>query len=206
MTTAKNALKRLIKGNQHFAAGRFDPDNISPNKRAHLADGQAPFAIVVGCSDSRVPAELIFNQGLGDLFVVRVAGNIVDETVAGSVEFAASKFGCRLVVVLGHSSCGAIEATLNEMAQPSQNLSANIRVIVEAVTGALRSLKTEGPDIERNELLCKAVRTNVMHWVGQLRNKSSVLAPLVDDGTLTIVGAQYDLETGQVEFFHEYKQ
>src|ERR1700729_2733513 len=122
MISARNALDRLQQGNQRFTSDLTSPEGyLHQRKRAELTDSQEPFAIILGCSDSRVPAEIVFDQGLGDLFVIRVAGNIVAPSQVGSVEFAAARFGTRLVVVLGHSQCGAITATIDELLQPGGN-------------------------------------------------------------------------------------
>ena len=140
MPNAQQALQRLREGNHRFSSNlpTLEP-LISPAKRAELVAGQEPFAIILGCSDSRVPAELVFDQGLGDLFVIRVAGNIVAPSQIGSVEFAVSLFGTRLVVVLGHSQCGAILATLDDMTRSEDSHSRNMRSIVDRVKPAVES-------------------------------------------------------------------
>jgi carbonic anhydrase len=174
---------------------------VSHSRRAELAKQQQPFAIVLGCSDSRVPAEIVFDQGLGDLFVIRVAGNIVAPSQVGSVEFAASRFGTRLVVVLGHSQCGAILATLEELQQPAVHQSRNLRSIVDrvrpAVEGLLKTDLRHHPDV----LVRRAVRANVSVSANQLRYGSEVLEQLIRDDGLLVVGAEYSLETGVVEVF-----
>jgi carbonic anhydrase len=166
-----------------------------------LAKEKQPFAIVLGCSDSRAPAEIVFDQGLGDLFVIRVAGNIVAPSQVGSVEFAAARFGVRLVVVLGHSQCGAILATLEELRQPSANRSRNLRSIVDrvrpSVEGLLRTEMRDDPDA----LVRHAVRANVGVSVSHLRHGSEILEQLIEDHGLLVVGAEYSLDTGVVEFF-----
>ena len=141
MISAADALERLIDGNRRFVAGLRSHDTLSgPARRNELTGGQEPFAIILGCSDSRVPAEIVFDQGLGDLFVVRVAGNIVAASQVGSVEFAAAKFGTRLVVVLGHSQCGAVLSTLEQLQQPVANQSRNLRSIVDRVRPSVEAL------------------------------------------------------------------
>src|SRR5260221_3196407 len=136
-TAARAALDRLREGNRRFASDMRSAESLSSlTRRAELVSGQQPFAIVLGCSDSRVPAEIVFDQGLGDLFVIRVAGNIVAPSQIGSVEFAADRFGTRLVVVLGHSMCGAIQATLDELGRPSTDQSPNLRAIVDRIRPA----------------------------------------------------------------------
>jgi carbonic anhydrase len=162
---------------------------------------QSPFAIILGCSDSRVPAEIVFDQGLGDLFVIRVAGNIVAPSQIGSVEFAASQFGTRLVVVLGHSNCGAILATLAELQQPMENQSRNLRSIVDRVRPSVEGLLNT--DLKHNlDLLVQyAIRANVGVSVSHLRHGSEILEKLTENHGLVIIGAEYSLDTGKVEFF-----
>jgi len=195
------ALERLREGNRRFASSLSASDETPRHvRRAELVQGQEPFAIVLGCSDSRVPAEIVFDQGLGDLFVIRVAGNIVAPSQIGSVEFAAARFGTRLVVVLGHSSCGAVVATLEELQGTPQSQSRNLRSIVNrvrpAVESVLESFKAGGSE----NLLDLAVRANIRAAANQLRHGSALLEQLVDDEGLLIVGAEYSLETGIVDF------
>ena len=202
MITALEALTRLREGNRRFVAG--EPSRtilVSHAHRAELAQGQAPFAIVLGCSDSRVPAEMIFDQGLGDLFVIRVAGNIVSPSQIGSVEFAAERFGTRLVVVLGHSQCGAVLATLEELQRPTASQSRNLRSIVDRVRPAVEGLL--GTELRRDPdtLVRHAVRANVGVAVSHLRHGSAILEHLTEHEGLVVVGAVYSLDTGQVEFF-----
>jgi carbonic anhydrase len=166
-----------------------------------LAKEQQPFAIILGCSDSRVPAEIVFDQGLGDLFVIRVAGNIVAPSQVGSVEFAAARFGTRLVVVLGHSRCGAILATLEELQQPAANQSRNLRSIVDRIRPSVEGLLKAGLSHDLDALVQHAVRANVDRSVDHLRHGSEVLEQLGQDAGLLVVGAEYSLETGVVEFF-----
>lgn len=201
MISAREALERLREGNRRFAAGIRDDADVIHSRRAEAAKGQEPFAIVLGCSDSRVPAEFVFDQGLGDLFVIRVAGNVVAPSQVGSVEFAASRFGTRLVVVLGHSGCGAILATIEELQQPSERQSRNLRSIVDRVRPAVEELmKTELRD-DPEALVAHAVRANVDGAVDHLRHGSEVLERLIEHEGLHVVGAEYSLETGEVEFF-----
>ena len=169
-------------------------------------DGQEPFAIVLGCSDSRVPAEIVFDQGLGDLFVIRVAGNIVAPSLIGSVEFAAERFGTRLVVVLGHTNCGAIAATLEELEQPSERRSPNLRAIVDRVRPAVEGLLEAGLGDDRASLTHHAVRANIRASVDHLRHGSEILERLIHDDGLLVVGAEYSLETGLVDFFDDSSQ
>lgn len=199
---ALDALKRLIEGNKRFVSEAHSSGSTHTKDRlGDLAAGQEPFAIILGCSDSRVPAEIIFDQGLGDLFVVRVAGNIVAPSQVGSVEFAAERFGTRLVVVLGHSGCGAVQATLEALHQPPTLLGPNLLSIVDRIRPSVEALmKTElrhSPD----DLLDQAVRANIRTAANHLRNGSQLLEDLVQRHGLVIVGAEYSLETGVVDFF-----
>jgi carbonic anhydrase len=199
--TAQEALARLKEGNREFAAGILSHDALAESRRPEQAKEKLPFAIILGCSDSRVPAEIVFNQGLGDLFVIRVAGNIVAPSQIGSVEFAAERFGTRLVVVLGHTQCGAIAATLEELQRPSENQSPNLRSIVDRVRPSVEGLlKTELRN-NTEELSRRAVRANVKVSVRQLSHGSEILERLIQSEGLLIVGAEYSVDTGHVEFF-----
>jgi carbonic anhydrase len=199
---AQEALARLREGNARFATHAGGTGALSSQaRRAELATGQEPFAIVLGCSDSRVPAELVFDQGLGDLFVIRVAGNIVAPSQVGSVEFAAARFGTRLVVVLGHSQCGAILATLEELQMPTANQSRNLRSIVDRVRPSVEGLLATDFRHDLDALVKQAVRANIRASVDHLRHGSQILEQLIRDDGLLVVGAEYSLETGVVEFF-----
>ncbi len=193
------AFERLQEDNRRFVERkRQHQDKRLP---ADLADGQSPFAIVLGCSDSRVPAEIVFDQGLGDLFVIRVAGNIVAPTQIGSVEFAATQFGTPLVVVLGHGSCGAVAATLGEMNKPDRGLSSHIRIIVDHIQPSVEALMERGPWDDQARLMGAAVRANVRASVQKLKSGSRILESLIAERKLAIVGAEYNMETGMVDFF-----
>jgi carbonic anhydrase len=170
-------------------------------RRGELTSGQEPFAIILGCSDSRVPAEIVFDQGLGDLFVIRVAGNIVASSQVDSVEFAAARFGTRLVVVLGHSQCGAILATLEELQQPTDHRSRSLRSIVDRVRPSVEALLATELRHDPDALVRQAVRANIRASADHLRHGSEVLEELERTNGLHIVGAEYSLETGIVEFF-----
>jgi carbonic anhydrase len=201
MIPAAEALERLRAGNRRFATGKRRATLPSgPAEWAALAKGQQPFAIVLGCSDSRVPAEIVFDQGLGDLFVIRVAGNIVAPSQIGSVEFAAERFGTRLVVVLGHSRCGAILATLEELRQPSASQSPNLRSIVDRVRPSVEGLLREDRSDDPEAVVDQAVRANVRASVDQLRHGSAILERLIERDGLLVVGAEYALENGLVDF------
>jgi carbonic anhydrase len=198
----QEALEYLREGNRRFVSAVPSTDAIPIHRRpADLATGQQPLAIILGCSDSRVPAEIVFDQGLGDLFVIRVAGNIVAPSQVGSVEFAASRFGIRLVVVLGHSQCGAILATLEELQQPAENQSRNLRSIVDRVRPSVEGLLKTDLRHDLNALVRHAVRANIRVSVDHLRHGSEVLEQLIRNDGLLVVGAEYSLETGFVEFF-----
>lgn len=202
MISGMEALKRLQEGNQRFvedkggylaATGR--------TRRNELLAGQSPFAIILGCSDSRVPAEIIFDQGLGDLFVIRVAGNVVAPSQIGSVEFAADKFGTALVVVLGHTQCGAVTATLEQLEQPTEFRSPNLRSIVDRIEPAVAELMETDLRHDPEALLHHAIRANVRASASHLRRGSLILENMCQEGRLLIIGAEYSLDTGKVDFF-----
>ena len=202
MVSAREALKRLQEGNRRFAASAQGTDTfLSHTRRADLATTQQPFAIILGCSDARVPAEIVFDLGLGDLFVIRVAGNIVAPSQVGSVEFAAARFETRLVVVLGHSQCGAILATLEELRVPTDNQSRNLGAIIDRVRPSVEGLCASDLGHDSEALVQQAVRANIRASVNHLRHGSEVLEQLIQDDGLLVVGAEYSLETGVVEFF-----
>lgn len=202
MTSAGEALARLREGNRRFVSGAPRASlRLSALERAAQAQAQAPFAIVLGCSDSRVPAEIVFDQGPGDLFVIRVAGNVVAPSQVGSVEFAAGQFGTRLVVVLGHSGCGAVQATIGELRQQAGTASPNLRSIVDRIRPAVQDLLEADPGIDDATLLRRGVRANVRAAAGHLRHGSRILEDLSRDAGLVVAGAEYSLETGVVDFF-----
>jgi carbonic anhydrase len=202
MISAREALERLREGNRRFVSDVRSGDTLtSQTRRAELATGQEPFAIVLGCSDSRVPAEIVFDQGLGDLFVIRVAGNIVAPSQVGSVEFAAARFGTPLVVVLGHSQCGAVLATLEELQQPTEQRSRNLRSIVDRVRPSVEALLATELRQDPEALVRQAVRANIRASTNHLRHGSADLEQLIQGSRLLVVGAEYSLETGVVEFF-----
>ena len=202
MVPAQVALQRLRDGNLRFAANVRGPDAfVSHTRRVELAAYQEPFAIILGCSDSRVPAEIVFDQGLGDLFVIRVAGNIVAPSQVGSVEFAAERFHTRLVVVLGHTECGAIQATIEQLQQPRENQSRNLQAIVDRVRPSVEGLLNSGRGLDPAALVQQAVRANIRASANHLRHGSDVLEQLIHRDGLLVVGAEYSLETGIVDFF-----
>jgi carbonic anhydrase len=204
MISAQQALERLREGNRRFVS-EIRGRNAVPSqaRRSELATGQTPFAIVLGCSDSRVPAEIVFDQGLGDLFVIRVAGNIVAPSQVGSVEFAAERFGTRLVVVLGHSLCGAVLATLEELERPTASRSPNLRSIVDRIRPAVEALLDTQPRQNPDALLQRAVRANIRAAADHLRHGSQIIEQLIQKNGLVVASAEYSLETGVVEFFDD---
>ena len=201
MITALEALERLRTGNQRFVANLNAATRATQGQLSSLTATQEPFAIILGCSDSRVPAEIVFDQGLGDLFVIRVAGNIVAPSQVGSVEFAAAQFGTRLVVVLGHTSCGAIDATIDELGRPSADQSPNLRSIVDRIRPAIQPLLLTELRNQPEKLRATAVRSNIQASASHLRHGSQILEQLIQHDGLLVVGAEYSLETGVVEFF-----
>ena len=202
MISAHDALERLRTGNARFASGVRHVDTfMSQARRSEFVERQAPFAVILGCSDSRVPVEMVFDQGLGDLFVIRVAGNIVAPSQIGSVEFAAEQFGTRLVVVLGHTHCGAIQATLDQLQQPTAKQSPNLRSIVDRIRPSVEGLLTTELRNDPTALAREAVRANVRVAANQLRHGSETLEHLIRNAGLLVVGAEYSLETAVVEFF-----
>lgn len=198
---AREALERLRAGNRRFASGRRSQTRNLARSRAGAAKAQEPFAIILGCSDSRVPAEIVFDQGLGDLFVIRVAGNIVAPSQVGSVEFAAAKFNTRLVVVLGHTECGAVLATLEELQRSTETQSRNLRAIVDRVRPSVEGLLATELRHDLDALVREAVRANVRVSVDHLRQGSEILEQLIREEGLLVVGAEYSLATGEVDFF-----
>lgn len=200
--TARETLERLREGNRRFASGRGNMfARKEANRREGLVAGQAPSAIVLACSDSRVAPAIVLDQGLGDLFVIRVAGNVVAPELLGSVEFGAASLGARLVVVMGHSGCGAVAATLDEIENPSPDPSPNLVAIISRVRPAVEAVMASGGGADRDTVLSRGVRANVENSVRALRAESEILAGFAETDGLLIVGAEYSLETGVVDFF-----
>lgn len=200
--TAREAYTRLKEGNARYASDvRSIESMVSHTRRAQLTAKQEPFAIVLGCSDSRVPAEIVFDQGIGDLFVIRVAGNIVAPSQVGSVEFAAARFGTKLVVVVGHAGCGAVVATLEELERPGETRSRNLLSIVDRVRPSVEPLLHTDLARDRSALVDAAVRANVRASVDHLRHGSRILEDLTTQEGLFVIGAEYRLDTGVVDFF-----
>ena len=207
IASAHEALQRLKEGNRRFVADQRGSDSYaSQAHRADLVAGQAPFAVILGCSDSRVPVEIIFNQGLGDLFVIRVAGNIVAPSQVSSVEFAAERFGTRLVVVLGHTRCGAIEATLDTLRLPPHERSRDPHSIVDRIRPSIEGLLETPLQHDHEALMHQAGRANIRASANHLRHGSQVIEQLVQSNGLMVVGAEYSLETGMVDFFDHADQ
>ncbi len=204
MTSADAALERLREGNRRFVSDEVSDETLASREhRAGAATPQSPFAIILACSDSRVPTELIFDRGIGDLFVIRVAGNVVAPSQIGSIEYAAKQFNTRLVVVLGHSNCGAIIATLQELALKDSHRSPNLRAIVDRIRPALEPVLAEGCDVDDEAVIASCVRANVQASVDKLQHGSLILEELIASGDLKIVGAEYSIETGNIEFFED---
>lgn len=203
-STADQALQLLKDGNARFIESLKNPETtlLASNALTQVHD---PFAIILGCSDARVPAEIVFDQGLGDLFVIRVAGNVVAPSQIGSVEFATEKFGTKLVVVLGHSQCGAVTACVETLINPDQHISPNLRSIVDRIRPSVYNLHeiytAGGQDMDADELIERGIKANVRMSVSQIKHGSRILEDAVDSGQLMIVGAVYDLDTGVVKFF-----
>jgi len=199
---ASEALDRLRAGNARFVDGNRCIDTyLSHTKLDVHLEGQSPYAIVLGCSDSRVPVEIIFDVGVGDLFVIRVAGNIVAPSLIGSIELAAEKFGARLVVVLGHTGCSAVAATLDALQDPLEDRSTHVNSIVEYIRTSVEGLLSSGDELDRDTLLKKAIRSNIATTVDGLQHGSETLEGLILNSGLQVVGAEYALDTGFVDFF-----
>jgi len=202
MMNADKALQTLIDGNQRYIAGTSDDAELTiTTRRQSINAGQSPFAVILGCSDSRVPVELVFNQGLGDLFVIRVAGNIAAPSQIGSVEYACQHLGTRLVVVLGHSHCGAINATVDSLLGELDELSPNIASIVDHVSPAVHPVVMHKQYTDKDELINQAMRANVEQSVSGLQMRSPILRDMVNKNKIKIIGAEYSIETGVVDFY-----
>ncbi len=231
MLTVQEALDRLREGNRRFAEHALGiADAVNHTELSEMVRGQKPFAVILGCADSRVPAEVVFDQGLGALFVVRVAGNVAAESQIGSIEYAVTHFATPLVVVMGHSHCGAVTAALDALMEGQEGESAHLGAIMALIRPSIESLVRSGLAVrdgledspedapedslengrcpaggsatDRSELVERGVRANVRHTVSELTRRSEILAERVRAGELLIVGAEYELETGWVEFFN----
>jgi carbonic anhydrase len=202
MILARDALALLQEGNHRFVSDIGSREAITGRaRRLELTASQEPFAAILGCSDSRVPVEIVFDQGLGDLFVIRVAGNIVAPSQIGSVEFAAEQFGTRLVVVLGHTQCGAIDTALEQLQRPIENQSRNLHSIVDLIRPSIEGLLATELRHDLPALGRAAVRANIRASVRHLRHGSDIIEQLIQKAGLMVVGAEYSLQTGVVDFF-----
>lgn len=202
MHRAISAYNNLMEGNRRFAAGKANSNNLSTEERRNqLLEGQAPSAVILGCSDSRAPAEIIFDQGLGELFVIRVAGNVVAPSGIGSIEYAVEQCGTRLIVVLGHSGCGAVQATVDELQRPQESRSPNLQSIVDRISPSVQPLLDADVTDDPVSLINHAVRANVRASVRALKRGSPIIERWIEEDYLFVVGANYSLETGLVEFF-----
>lgn len=201
MIEPKSALKRLKDGNSQYVKAIRDSTGLSTSVNTKPAsEGQQPFAIILGCSDSRAPLELAFNQSIGDLFIVRVAGNIATPSQLGSIEYACEHLGSKLIVVLGHSHCGAVAATLDAIKNPTSGGSPNIGALVNSIKGAAESAINDNPQAQDADLLPLAVTANVKQVVASMAKDSELLKAKIDSGDVMVVGAEYDIETGEVSF------
>ena len=202
------ALEKLKAGNTRFTSNLLSAETLlSMLRRADLAQKQAPWAVILGCSDSRVPAEAVFDAGLGELFVIRVAGNVVAPSQVGSVEFAVEAFGTRLVVVMGHTMCGAIDATINALAAPSgTRQTPGLTSIVNRVRPSVEPLLHTPLAKDMDALRHEAMRANVRASVDSLKHGSEMLERLFYKDGLVVVGAEYDLVSGKVDFFEGVPQ
>jgi carbonic anhydrase len=198
--TPQESFSRLQAGNRRFISGQPRKGKVSPRDRRALAQGQRPHTVVVACSDSRVPPELVFDQGLGELFVVREAGNGLDEVGLASIEFAVQKLGARLIVVMGHESCGAVQAGLKTPEGTSTG-SSNLDVLVASVQANLKTGTLTEAD-KADPKLSQVARVNVDAVTRHLTERSSVLRQKVESGEVAIVSAIYPLDTGRVEFWN----
>ncbi len=198
--TADEALKKLLDGNRNFITNQMTiKDSSGPSTRQAVAAGQKPYAIILSCSDSRVPPEIIFDKGLGEIFVVRVAGNVPDPVILGSIEYAAEHFGSPLIVVLGHTRCGAVTAAVHAEGRPHGNIGAIIEKIIPAVKQAKKDAKSAG----KSDLVESAIDNNIKLVAKSLVKQSPVIRSLVDAGKIKIVGAKYDLDDGTVKLLEE---
>ena len=204
MIRAYSAFQRLKEGNERFVNDRLSTGEIvNRYRRDELSSGQNPFAVVLGCADSRVPSELVFDQGLGDLFVVRVAGNIVSAPLIGSVEYAVENMGARLIVIMGHTSCGAVSATVQTVREKSEIESHNLRSVVDAIRPSVERVMEDNPESNESDLVEKAIEANIVDNVALLKQQSRNIEKLIEDDCLIVVGAKYSLDSGKVVFFEE---
>jgi carbonic anhydrase len=193
--TGDQALQLLKEGNKRWVSSRLEHPDQTPTRLKEVAKGQNPFVAMLSCADSRVPSEIIFDQGLGDIFVTRVAGNFVDDNILGSLEFATSVLGAPLIVVMGHSRCGAVQAAV-KMVTENTAFPGHLLDLVDAIAPAVKEAKSQQGDLVDN-----AIKSNVLRNVEKLKLSRPTIAKLVDDGKLKVVGARYDLDMGEVIFY-----
>jgi len=196
------ALKSLQEGNRRFTED-INGNDIETNsaQRSALVEKQEPIAIILGCADARVPAEIVFDQNLGDLFVVRVAGNIAKASQIGSIEYAVAHLGTRLIVVLGHSSCGAVAATVDAVVSSSPALSPGLDSLISTITPAVKTVMANNTNLDTETLIARSIQENVRNSVKELQANSEILKDILINDDLLILGAEYNLETGAVNFF-----
>lgn len=191
----KDPLQRLIEGNKRFFSGKSIHPDLETMRQSGLKKGQNPFAVILSCSDSRVPPEIVFDQGLGDLFVVRVAGNIFDDAVDSSIEYAVEHLGAELIVVMGHETCGAVKAAVED------NQEAHIKFLAQAIKPAIvEALKLPGDTIDNS------VRANARFVVNQIKQNETILSKKVTENKVRVIAAYYDLDNGEVTFEQEQIQ
>lgn len=195
---AEEAVKRLLEGNRRYIAEKNSASHRTARRRTEVSKGQHPFAIIVGCSDSRVPPEILFDQGIGDLFVVRSAGNVIDDIAIGSIEYAVEHLGVQLIMVLGHERCGAVDATLKGGA-----VGGKLKSIIDAIKPAVDKAKAKGQTSHGCDLLCSSVKSNARTVAEKLRTSSPVLTEPIENGMLRVVGAYYELESGLVSLTYK---
>ena len=191
--SAAEALQRLKTGNQRFAAGALTHPNSGPERRRELMGGQSPFATIITCADSRVPVEILFDQGLGDLFVIRVAGNINDDAILGSVEYAAAILGVNLTVVMGHKSCGAVGAAVDYLVRDGSKTGTHIDALVDAIRPAVEAAAEAGTD----DIADRSIRQNATMVAQEIASSEPVICELCEQG-VQVQPAYYDLESGEV--------
>jgi len=189
--SADSSIKKLVDGNKRYVENKPTHQNQTAKRREEVANGQKPFAVVITCSDSRVPPEILFDQGIGDLFVIRTAGNIVDDIGLGSIEYAVEHLKVPLVVVLGHERCGAVDATVKGGEAPG-----HIKALVSNIVRAVDKARTK-----KGDLLENSIKQNIDNVVEQISKSKPILEEFVHEKKIKVVGARYDLDDGAVKFF-----
>lgn len=201
VSTADQSLRRLKEGNQRYSENKIEAPRRGPERREQTKSSQTPFCTLLSCSDSRVPVEIIFDQGVGDIFVVRVAGNVANTNEIGSMEYSVEHLDSHLIVVLGHTNCGAVKAALTDA-----HVGGSISHIVDSILPAVQKARKNHPDLKEKELLNKAVEQNVWQSIEDIYRMSPEIAARVKAGELKIVGAIYDIESGKVEWLGEHPE